>query len=59
VLIVACATAESYAIVEDSERPLKILNIRPEQQNICRTVIASASASARDLGICTVPLLEI
>ena len=47
VLIVARATAESYAIVEDSERqcpkPLKIVNIRPEQPNICRTVIVSAS----------------
>ena len=46
VLIVACAIAESYAIAKDSERqcpkPLKILNIRPEQPNVCRTVIASA-----------------
>jgi hypothetical protein len=57
--LVACAIAESYDIVEDSERqcpkPLKILNIRPEQLNICRMVIASA----RDLGVCTFPLLEI
>ena len=41
-LIVACAIAESYAIAKDSERqcpkPLKILNIRPEQPNVCRTV---------------------
>ena len=46
VLIVACAIAESYAITKDSERqrpkPLKILNNRPEQPNVCRTVIASA-----------------
>ena len=46
VLIVACAIAESYAIAKDSERqcpkPLKILNNRPEQPNVCRTVIASA-----------------
>ena len=46
VLIVACAIAESYAIAKDSERqcpkPLKILNIRPEQPNVCLTVIASA-----------------
>jgi hypothetical protein len=59
VLIVACAIAESYAIAKDSERQcpqsLKILNIRPEQPNVCRTVIASA----RDLGVCTFPLLEI
>jgi hypothetical protein len=59
VLIVACAIAESYSIVDESEtqclKPLKILNIRPEQPNICRTVIASAS----DLGVCTFPLLEI
>jgi hypothetical protein len=36
VLIVACAIAESYAIVKDNERqcpkPLKILNIRPDNQ---------------------------
>jgi hypothetical protein len=59
VLIDACAIAEPYAIVEDSEtqcpKPLKILNIRPEQPNICRRVIASA----RDLGVCTFSLLEI
>ena len=59
VLIVACAIAESYAIAKDSERqcpkPLKILNNRPEQPNVCRTVIGSA----RDLGVCTFPLLEI
>jgi hypothetical protein len=58
VLIVSCAIAESYAIVEDNEtqcpKPLKIL-IRPEQPEICRTVIASA----KDLGVCTFPLLEI
>ena len=57
--IVACAIAESYAIAKDSERqcpkPFKILNIGPEQLNVCRTVIASA----RDLGDCTFPLLEI
>jgi hypothetical protein len=49
VLIVACAIAESYAIIEDSKRqcpkPHKILNIRPEQPNICRTVITSARVS--------------
>ena len=57
VLMVNCASAESWTIVEDRKmqcsRPFKML-IRLEQPVICRIAIANAS----DLGVWISPLLE-